>query len=125
MERLGVQGVQLWTAEDTVKCAQVGLDSDFIDLVDAVSEEMMKEAVRSEGGDLTLVGYGSVALPSIFLETRAARAPEYWVQIGSRLFESCGIPAPSKCTRLLQMSCASWCRTKEAKTPYLIRREPC
>ena len=37
----------------------------------------MKEAVRLEGGDLSLVGYGSVAQPSIFLETRTARAPEY------------------------------------------------
>ena len=92
MKRLGIQGVHLWTAQGPVRCTEVGLDSDFRDLIDAVSEEMLKEAVRAEGEDLSLVGYGSVVQPSVFLQTRAARAPEYWVKVGSRIFEFCGIP---------------------------------
>ena len=41
---------------------------------------------------MSLVGYGTVVQPSVFLQTRAARAPEYWVKVGSRIFEFCGIP---------------------------------
>ena len=33
MERLGIQSVHLWTAQGTVKCTEVGLDSDFRDLM--------------------------------------------------------------------------------------------
>ena len=91
MQRLGVEGSQLWIGDEAVKCSDVGLDSDFNDLVDAVSEDMLRAAVDREAGDLTLAGFSSAAHPSIFLETRQARAPEYWVGVGSRLFEFCGI----------------------------------
>ena len=91
MQRLGVEDCQLWIGDKAVKCSDVGLDSYFNDLVDAVSEDMLRAAVEREAGDLTLAGFSSAAHPSIFLETRQARAPEYWVGVRSRLFEFCGI----------------------------------
>ncbi|CAK0774669.1 hypothetical protein CVIRNUC_004191 [Coccomyxa viridis] len=91
MQRLGVEGSQLWIGDEAVKCSDVGLVSDFNDLVDAVSEDMLRAAVVREAGDLTLATFSSTVQPSIFLETRQARAPEYWVGVGSRLFEFCGI----------------------------------
>ena len=91
MQRLGVEGTLLWIGGEAVKCSDVGLDSEFNDLVDAVSEDMLRAAVEREAGDLTLASFSNIVQPSIFLETRQARAPEYWVGVGSRLFESCGI----------------------------------
>ena len=74
-------------------CAEVGLDSDFTHLVDTVSEEMFKEALRSEAGGLKMLGYGTSGNPSLFLEDSDGKPPEFWVHLGSRVFQSCGIPA--------------------------------
>ena len=94
MQRLGVEGRQLWSkTEARVKCSDVCLDSDFNYLHDAVSEDMLRAAVEREPGGLTMTGYGSTLPPSLFLETLAPQSPEYWVALGSRLFESCGIAA--------------------------------
>ncbi len=35
---------------DELLCAKLGVDSDYLLLTHAVSEEMMREAVREEGG---------------------------------------------------------------------------
>jgi len=54
---------------------------------------MFKQALRSEGTRLRMLGYGTSGEPSLFLETSDDRPPEYWVGVVSRAFESCGIPA--------------------------------
>ena len=35
---------------DELLCAKLGVDSDYLLLINAVSEEIMREAVREEGG---------------------------------------------------------------------------
>ena len=93
MQRLGVEGTQLWNRKEAVKCSDVGLDSDFNYLVDVVSEDMLRAAVERKAGGLTMAGYGSTVQPSLFLDHQVSKPPEYWVEVGSRLFESCGIAA--------------------------------
>ena len=93
MQRLKVPGKLLWNGDDAITCAEVGLDSDFTHLVDAVSEEMFKQAFRSEGTRLRMLGYATSGDPSLFLETSDDRPPEYWVGVVSRALEYCGIPA--------------------------------
>ncbi|CAL8460934.1 g465 [Coccomyxa elongata] len=48
MARLGLQGRQLRRGKVRIKCEDVGLDSDFIYLADAVSEEMLRAALERE-----------------------------------------------------------------------------
>ena len=83
------------------KCKDVGLDSDFECLAHAVSEEMLRTAVENEEG-LTQIAYASPddlsaspndLNPSLFLETAEAKSPLFWIGVGSRLFDSCGIQA--------------------------------
>ena len=94
MRRLGVAGIPLWIrTEVPVKCVDVGLDSDFKNLHDAVSEEMLRTALESEPGDLLMTGYGSAIPPSLFVEAPVAQPPQFWVALASRLFGSCGIAA--------------------------------
>ena len=101
MLRLGLDPFRLWMALDTVKCSDVGLDSDFNSLVDAVSEEMLRAAVEREAGGLTMIGYAKALHPSTFLLHQASKPPQYWAELGSRLFESCGIaPGPLAITVL-------------------------
>jgi len=45
MLRLGVDPTRFWMAQPSARCSDVGLDSDFDFLVDAVSEEMFRAAV--------------------------------------------------------------------------------
>ncbi|CAL8460947.1 g478 [Coccomyxa elongata] len=92
MARLGLQGRQLYRGHAPVLCTDVGLDSDFEYLVDAVPEEMLKAAAENEDG-LTTIAYASPDDPALFLETDRAKLPQYWVDLGSRLFDSCGIAA--------------------------------
>jgi len=93
MARLGLQGRQLRKEKLPIKCADVGLDSDFIYLADTVSEEMLRAAVEREPG-LTLVGYATHEVqPSLFLENSVPESPESWIRLASRLFDSCGIAA--------------------------------
>ena len=101
MARLGLPaGTQHLRVPDLpLKCKDVGLDSDFECLAQAVSEEMMRTAVENEK-DLTGIAYASPnnlytspnnLNPSLFLETAEAKSPLYWIGVGSRLFDSCGI----------------------------------
>ena len=93
MSRLGLQSGQLWRDNVRIICTDVGLDSDFIYLADAVSEEMLRAAVKREPG-LTLLGYVTHEVqPSLFLEHSVAESPESWVRLASRLFDSCRIAA--------------------------------
>ena len=92
MQRLKVPGKLLWNGDDAITCAEVGLDSDFTHLVDAVCEEMFKQAVRAEGGGLKMLGYGTASEYSLFLVNDLGKPPEYWIALGSRLFGSCGFP---------------------------------
>lgn len=43
----------------------MGLDSNFIDLVDAVSEDMSRAAVEKEPGGLMLAGFATAVQPSV------------------------------------------------------------
>ena len=93
MARLGLQGRQLRKGKVQIKCEDVGLDSDFIYLADAVSEEMLRAALEREPG-LTLLGYAIHEVqPSLFLENSVAGSPESWIRLASRLFHSCEIAA--------------------------------
>ena len=103
MARLGLPpGTQLLRVPDLpFNCKDVGLDSDFECLAHAMSEEMLRTAVENEEG-LTRIAYASPddlyaspnhLNPSLFLETAEAKSPLYWIQLGSRLFDSCGIKA--------------------------------
>ena len=59
MARLGLPGKQLHNGDVPLQCADVGLESDFIYLADAVSEEIVTAAVQSEPADLHTVAYSS------------------------------------------------------------------
>ena len=95
MLRLGVDPTRFWMALPSARCSDVGFDSDFDFLVDAVSEEMFRAAVEREAGGLTLVGYAKALHPGVFLLHQASKTPQYWADLGSRLFESCGIAPAS------------------------------
>ena len=94
MERLGVAGKDLWVpwgkGDDPVHCSTVDFDSDFQYLHDAVSEEVLRDAVRREGvPGLSMGGYGIE--PSVSLEHEEGQSLDFWVSLGSRVFHSCGL----------------------------------
>ena len=93
MDRLKVRGKLLWNVDKAVTCAEAGLDSDFDDLADAVSEEMFREALRADGVGLEMLGLGTSTDTSLFLAHSHAKPPEYWVGVTSRAFKSLGLPA--------------------------------
>ena len=92
MARLGLPGKQLDNGDVPLQSADVGLESDFIYLADAVSEEIVRAAVQSEAADLNTVAYSSHGgKPSLFLESSVGYSPESWIHLASRLFDSCGV----------------------------------
>ncbi|CAL8461708.1 g1239 [Coccomyxa elongata] len=95
MDRLNVRRKLLWNGDDPVTCAEAGLESDFDELADAVSEEMFREALRAEGGGFKMMGLGTSTDTSCFLAHSHAKPPEYWIRVASRAFQSFGLPAPA------------------------------
>ncbi len=94
MDRLNVPGKSLWIGDQhLVTCEEAGLDSDYFHLFDAVSEEMLNQAVRDEGGELKMLGYTTHIDTALFLEDSHAKPPELWVSLASRLHRSCDFPA--------------------------------
>ena len=126
MARLGLQGRLLRRGKTPLQCADVGLESDFIYLADAVPEEMVRAAVEREPG-LTLVGYATHEVqPSLFLENSVPESPESWIRLASRLFNSCGIAAGAcKSLPSALTSCASSCPITEADLPHQTKAPPC
>ena len=95
MDRLNVREKRLWNGDNVVTCAEAGLDSDFDDLAETVSEEMFRKALRSEGGGVKMLGLGTSADTSLFLAHSHAKPPEYWIGVTSRAFKSFGLPVPA------------------------------
>ena len=94
MARLGLPGKQLHNGDGPFQCVDVGLESDFTCLEDAVSEEIVTAAVQSELADFNTVAYSSHSgKPSLFLESCVPLSPESWIHLASRLFDSCGVRA--------------------------------
>ena len=73
-------------------CGSGGLDPDYLLLINAVSEEMMQEAVREESdARLVLRGLGTMAGPSVFLLHEKEQPAGYWVEVAARLYRQCGM----------------------------------
>ena len=91
LARLGLSGQHLTIDNDPVLCSDVGLHSDFNLLHHAVSEEVMLEALRQERAS-GLTCHGVMLDPlGVWLEHTDYQNLEYWVSLGSRLFQTCAL----------------------------------
>ena len=90
MERLGT--LQSTGVAATSCCVQHWGYSDYLLLIYALLQEMMRESVREEGDQgLVMQGLGLAGEVSVFLLHEKEQPAGYWVELGVRLYMGCGM----------------------------------